>query len=368
MRPRQGDTVERREPADVTPCTSNRTTRLPRLLTHLATGGPDEHSDSCRSLPDGLDGRQGVHDPGTRAGGPRRGRTGCSSPVLPGAVLRTVLLPGPGQGVLRVRRGDPGRPDRQALPGAGQGTRHRPGPADVRGGAARRPLQHGRRDRRGRLLPGQVPQAPHPPSPRILGEVLLPPGQQRLAHLRHQGRQDRRLHLLRPPLPGGLARTGPRGRGDRLQPVGDLTRPLGLPVAAGAAGRRCRQRVLRRCHQPCRRRGVGRQRLLRHDLLRRPGGPVRRRGGQRQGARTGRPRPGLGETPRGPRPLAVLPRPPPGRVRPPDRPGTRAVSAPLLGGRSPSQKGRGELRDQPPQTRTRQPKRPAPDDNPAESK
>ena len=66
------------------------------------------------------------------------------------------------QAVLRVRRADPRRPDRPALPGARQGTGHRPGAADVRGGAARRPLQHRRRDRRGRLVPRQVPQAPHP--------------------------------------------------------------------------------------------------------------------------------------------------------------------------------------------------------------
>ena len=32
------------------------------------------------------------------------------------------------------------------------------------------------------------------------------PGQPRLAGLRHRRRQGRRLHLLRPPLPGGLAR------------------------------------------------------------------------------------------------------------------------------------------------------------------
>ena len=53
-----------------------------------------------------------------------------------------------------------------------------------------------------------------------------------------------------------------------------------VPVAAGAARRGRRQRVLRRGDQPGRRRGVRRQRLLRHQLLRRPARPVRRRGRQ----------------------------------------------------------------------------------------
>src|SRR3954447_24511025 len=108
MGPRQSDTVARPRPPDVTPCNSKPVFGLPSLLAHRVTGGPDEQSDSCRPLPDRVDGRQGVDDPGTRAGGPGRGRAGCSGPVLPGAVLRALLLPGPGQGVLRVRRADSG--------------------------------------------------------------------------------------------------------------------------------------------------------------------------------------------------------------------------------------------------------------------
>src|SRR5690606_18352827 len=37
----------------------------------------------------------------------------------------------------------------------------------------------------------------------------------------HQGRPHRRLHLLRPPLPRGMAGPGPGRRQDRVQPVGD---------------------------------------------------------------------------------------------------------------------------------------------------
>ena len=38
--------------------------------------------------------------------------------------------------------------------------------------------------------------------------------------------RDRRLHLLRPALPRRLARARPRRRADRVQPVGDESRPL----------------------------------------------------------------------------------------------------------------------------------------------
>ena len=61
-----------------------------------------------------------------------------------------------------------------------------------------------------------------------------------------------------------------------------------VPVEARAARRRRGQRVLRRRDQPGRRRGVRRQRLLRHQLLRRPARPVRRRrrDATRRGARS----------------------------------------------------------------------------------
>ncbi len=76
------------------------------------------------------------------------------------------------------------------------------------------------------------------------------PGQPRLAGLRHRRRPDRRLHLLRPPLPRGLARARPGRRPARLQPLGHQPRPVGVPVAAGAARRGRRQRVLHRGDQP----------------------------------------------------------------------------------------------------------------------
>ena len=86
---------------------------------------------------------------------------GRAGHLLPGAVLRAVLLPGAGRRLLRVRRGG-ARPDRRALPGSRARAAPRHGAADVRAGAARLPLQHRGRDRRRRQLPRQVPQAPHP--------------------------------------------------------------------------------------------------------------------------------------------------------------------------------------------------------------
>ena len=50
--------------------------------------------------------------------------------------------------------------------------------------------------------------------------------------------QDRRLHLLRPALPGGLARAGPRRRRDRLQPVGHLARPVRATCGSWSSRRR----------------------------------------------------------------------------------------------------------------------------------
>ena len=102
--------------------------------------------------------------------------------------------------------------------------------------------------------------------------------------------QGRCQHLLRPALPRGLAGARAQRRPDRLQPVGDQPRPLGLSVEARTDGIGRRQHVLRRCDQPRRHRAARRQRLLRHVLLRQPAWPVRRRNGLRPGRRAGRPR------------------------------------------------------------------------------
>ena len=66
-------------------------------------------------------------------------------------------------------------------------------------------LQHRRGHRRRRQVPRQVPQDPHPARQGLLGEVLLPAREHGLPGLRDRRRQGRRLHLLRPPLPGGRA-------------------------------------------------------------------------------------------------------------------------------------------------------------------
>ena len=116
-------------------------------------------------------------------------------------------------------------------------TGHGPRRADVRGGrpGVRDLLQHRRRHRCRRDLPRQVPQDPHPAREGLLGEVLLPPGQHGLPGLRDGGRQGRRVHLLRPPFPGGSARAGPQRRRDRVHPVGHLARAERVPVADRAA-------------------------------------------------------------------------------------------------------------------------------------
>src|SRR6185312_2549559 len=125
----------------------------------------------------------------------------------------------------------------------------------------------------------------------------------------------RRLHLLRPALPRGLARAGARGRADRLQPVGHQPGSVVPPVEARTARGRGGQRVLRRRDQPGGRGGVRRQRLLRHQLLRRPARPVRRRRRERERRGAPRPRPGPRPDRRGAPAVGVLPRPPTRRLR-----------------------------------------------------
>ena len=115
--------------------------------------------------------------------------------------------------------------------------------------------------------------------------------------------------------PEGWRGARPERRGDRLQPVGDAPRSVGVPVEARAAGVGGRERVLHRRDQPGRHRRPRRQRLLRHELLRRPGRQVRRRRRRRQRGRADRARPRHGAAGRGAQPLGVLPRPPPRRVR-----------------------------------------------------
>ena len=92
-------------------------------------------------------------------------------------------------------------------------------------------------------LPRQVPQAPHPAPAQVLGEVLLPPRQPRVPGVRDGGRQDRREHLLRPALPGGLARarrsTAPRSCSTPTPPRPGISNKLWeieQPAAAVANG------------------------------------------------------------------------------------------------------------------------------------
>ena len=91
---------------------------------------------------------------------------------------------------------------------------------------------------------GQVPQEPYPAHVRLLGEVLLQTGQPRLSRLQDTLRDDRRLHLLRPALPGRRAAPRPERRRDCLQSVGDGRRPLAVSLEARTARACGRQRLL----------------------------------------------------------------------------------------------------------------------------
>ena len=219
----------RRRPVYASPSSDHSSHRIRRR-----GGRTTDATRRPRSAPAGeLDRRQGVDDPEAREGGPRCGQAGRAGHALPGAVLRPLLLPGPGSPVLQLHGADPGRPDHEADAGPCEGDGHGPRRADVRGGrqGVGHLLQHRRGHRRRRQVPRQVPQDPHPPRQGLLGEVLLPARQHRLPGVRDRRRQGRRLHLLRPPLSGGRAGARPERGGDRDDPVGHVARPVGIPVA-----------------------------------------------------------------------------------------------------------------------------------------
>ncbi len=113
---------------------------LGRFVAHSCTTRARYANDPDRSrrAPAGhLDRRQGVDDPEARGVRPRGGQAGRPVHALPGAVLRALLLPGPGPPVLRLHRAHPGRPDDEADAGPRQADRHGPRRPDVRGGRAR---------------------------------------------------------------------------------------------------------------------------------------------------------------------------------------------------------------------------------------
>ena len=60
------------------------------------------------------------------------------------------------------------------------------------------------------------------------------PGQPRLPGVRDRGRQGRRLHLLRPPLPGGRPGARPQRRRDGVHPVGHVARPVANTCGASS--------------------------------------------------------------------------------------------------------------------------------------
>ncbi len=109
--------------------------------------------------------------------------------------------------------------------------------------------------RRRRDVSRQVPQAPHSAGESgLLREVLLQARDRRLPRLQDPLRDDRRLHLLRPPLPRRRPLPRARRRGDRLQSLGDRRGSLAVHLEDRAAGSRGRQRLLHGLHQPRRHR------------------------------------------------------------------------------------------------------------------
>src|SRR5206468_104032 len=225
----------------------------------------------------------------------------------PGNLQRPVFLPLAGPPLVRHGGAGAGPHDR-ANGGVREEVPDGDGRARLRARAGRRLLQHRRGVRRGRDVPRQVSQEPHPAHVRLLGEVFLQAGQPRLPRLPDALRQGGRLHLLRPPLSGGRAAARAERRRDRLQPVGDREGSLAVPLEARAAGARRRERLFHGVQQPRRGRSAVEPRtVLRLLVLRRPARQLPRGRLRGQGRARGR-----GDGPRrdrrgSPR-VAVLPR------------------------------------------------------------
>ena len=202
---------------------------------------------------------------------PRGREEGRADPRPAGDLQRAVLLPVAGSALVRRRRARARarRPRRSRRSRRSTGWR-----SSCPSTSARTPgvyyntaaVYDSRRD-----VPRQVPQEPHPAHVGLLGEVLLQARQPRLSRLPDALREGRRLHLLRPALPRGRARSRAERRRDRLQPVRDGRGPLAVPLEARAAGARGRERLLRRGEQPRRDRGAVEHRaFLRLVVRRRP--------------------------------------------------------------------------------------------------
>ena len=140
---------------------------------------------------------------------------------------------------------DPGRPDDQADAGPRQADRHGPRRADVRGGRDRRRASTTTPPRSSTPTATYLGKYRKTHIPHVKGfweKFYFRPGQPGLPGVRDGGRQGRRLHLLRPALPGGRPGAGPERRRDGLHPVGDVARPVRVPVAH-RAGRRTPSRT-----------------------------------------------------------------------------------------------------------------------------
>ena len=165
-------------------------------------------------------------------------KAGCPGHPVPGAVLRTVLLPGPGRPVLQLHRADPGRPDDQADAGPRQGDRHGRRRADVRGGRAGlgHLLQHRRGHRRRRQVPRQVPQDPHPAREGVLGEVLLPArATWAIRSSRRRSARSASTSATTGTSRKAPGRSGLNGAEIVLHPVGDVARPAASTCGASSS-------------------------------------------------------------------------------------------------------------------------------------
>src|SRR5262245_38036287 len=199
----------------------------------------------------------------------RSGTARRADPRPSGSIQRPVLLSVAGRALVRHRRACARTNDR--TDGA---VREKISDGDgrprVRTRASRRVLQHRGGLRHRWHLSRQVPQESHPAYGGVLGKVFLQAGESRLSGLQDSRDDNRRLHLLRPPLSRRRATARPERRRDRFQSVGDRCRPVAVPLETRTAGPCGRQWLLHGLQQPRGNRGAMDYRtVLRVVVLRR---------------------------------------------------------------------------------------------------
>src|SRR6202034_3844217 len=273
-------------------------------------------------------GYQGEDDRQAREADRGGGEEGRANSRIAGAFLRPLFLRRAKRQVVRADGKRAGRSHACADAEAGEEIQDGAGDSGLREGNGGSIFQHRGCVRCRRHLSGEISQAPYSAlPPRVLGEILFHARECGVSRVSDAFWKSRRLHLLRPALSRGGADSGLERRGDRVQSVGYRGRAFRIPVGARTAGACGGQSVFCGGHQSRgHREAVEHRGILRQELFLQSARENRGAGEPGQGRAGGR-GPRFRRDSRGARDVAVLSRPPAGKLR-------RNRAHPAAGGRA----------------------------------